>query len=121
MKKFLPVIICSFLMILTKTAFAQSFTVNTTADTHAASPTTSPNDGSGNISIRSACEYANAVAGRVVTINIPAGTFILNAGTTASQPNTNTIMLGSFTQNVSLIGAGPVSTIIRMGTGTSQD
>src|SRR5258708_2649059 len=55
------------------------FTVTTSGDTHAVSPGTSPNDGGGNISVRSAIEAANAQAG-ATTINIPPGTYNLSLG-----------------------------------------
>ncbi len=90
---------------------AGPFTVNTTADTHAASPSTSPNDGASHISLRSAIEAANAQSG-ATTINVPAGTYTLTLGelqvsTTASK-------------TISIVGAGALTTIISQGDGVNR-
>src|ERR1035437_5774062 len=90
---------------------AGPFTVNTTSDTHAVSPATSPNDGSGFISLRSAVEAANAQRG-ATTINLPAGSYNLTLGELAIATNggkTNTIL-----------GAGPASTIVSQTNPTNR-
>lgn len=55
-----------------------TLTVNTANDTHAVSASASPNDASGNISLRSAIEYlnANAAGGDTVNFSLPAGSTI---------------------------------------------
>ena len=53
--------------------FADSLTVNTTADLHATTPATSPFAGGSNITLRSALEYVDLRVGPH-TITVPAGT-----------------------------------------------
>jgi hypothetical protein len=79
------------------------FTVNTTSDTHATSPASSPNDSGGHISLRSAVEAANAQSG-ATTINVPAGTYNLSLGELGIAAN------GNKTNTIS--GAGVASTIV---------
>jgi len=90
---------------------AGNFTVNTTADTHAVSPGTSPNDSGGNISLRSAIEAANAQAGPS-TITLPAGTYTLSLGELSVAPN------GSKTNTIT--GAGAATTIVNQADGTNR-
>ncbi len=85
---------------------AGPFTVNTDTDTHAAHPSTSPDDANANISLRSAIEAANAQAGPT-TIHVPAGTYTLSLGELDVSP------LGSKT--ITIAGAGAASTIISQG------
>jgi len=85
---------------------AGPFTVTTDTDTHAIHPSTSPNDASSHISLRSAIEAANAQVG-ATTINVPAGTYTLSLGELDLSP------LGSKTITIS--GAGAVATIISQG------
>ena len=90
---------------------AGPFTVNTTSDTHAVSPASSPNDSGGHISLRSAIEAANAQSG-ATTINVPAGTYNLTLGELAVAPNggkTNTIL-----------GAGAAGTIVNQTDGSNR-
>ncbi len=90
---------------------AGPFTVNTTSDTHAVTPASSPNDSGGHVSLRSAIEAANAQSG-ATTINVPAGTYNLTLGELAVAPNglkTNT-----------LIGAGPASTFVSQTDGSNR-
>src|SRR5579862_5254412 len=65
---------------------AGPFTVNTSNDTHAVNPASSPNDSGGQVSLRSAIEAANAQSG-ATTINIPAGTYNLTLGELGVAPN----------------------------------
>ena len=67
----------SIAIILTEAATAQNYTVNSAADTHATSPTTSPLDGSSLITLRSAMEAATQIAGTHV-ITIPSGITVIN-------------------------------------------
>jgi hypothetical protein len=84
---------------------AGPWTVNTTSDTHAANPAVSPNDGGGNISLRSAIEAANAQGG-TTTINVPPGTYTLSLGELQIGPSGNI--------NVTINGTGnPSSTVIQ--------
>jgi hypothetical protein len=82
---------------------AGPFTVNTTSDTHATSPASSPNDSGGHVSLRSAIEAANAQSG-ATTINVPAGTYNLSLGELGIAAN------GNKTNTIS--GAGVASTIV---------
>lgn len=91
-------------------AFAGTFNVNTTTDTHAANLTTGA-DASGNISLRSACEAANTQAGPN-TINLPAGTYTLVLGEIVVGTSTNL--------NTTISGAGSASTVIRQTTVSSR-
>src|ERR1051325_5397398 len=73
---------------------AAVFTVNTTTDSHAVTPSSSANDNTGHVSLRSAIEAANAQNG-ASTINVPAGTFSLTLGELSIAPGggkTNTIL-----------------------------
>lgn len=58
---------------------AGTYTVTVLNDTHAVSPSTSPNDSGGHISVRSAIEAANAQASPTI-INISPGTYNLTFG-----------------------------------------
>ena len=90
---------------------AGPFTVNTTGDTHAVTPASSPNDSGGHVSLRSAIEAANAQGG-ATTINVPAGTYNLTLGELGIAPNglkTNAI-----------VGAGAVSTIVNQTDPTNR-
>jgi predicted outer membrane repeat protein len=80
-----------------------AFIVNTTADTHAASPATSPNDGNGNISLRSALEAANAQSGATITVG--AGTYNLSLGELSVAP------LGGLTILINGAGADGTSVV----------
>ncbi len=82
---------------------AGPFTVNTTSDTHAVTPASSPNDSTAHISLRSAIEAANAQAGATI-INVPAGTYNLALGELGVAPN------GAKTN--SILGAGALTTIV---------
>jgi hypothetical protein len=106
-------VLCSILtLLLTLSAHAAGpFTVDITNDTHAVSPATSPNDGSGNVSLRSAIEAANAQAGPT-TINLPSGLFNLSLGELAVAPNG--------TNNINIIGAGFASTTVAQADGTNR-
>ncbi|HKW28033.1 MAG TPA: hypothetical protein VJT54_01760 [Verrucomicrobiae bacterium] len=90
---------------------AGPFTVNTSNDTHAVNPASSPNDSGGQVSLRSAIEAANAQSG-ATTINVPAGTYNLTLGELGVAPNggkTNTIL-----------GAGAASTIVNQTDGSNR-
>src|SRR5579872_1614942 len=90
---------------------AGPFTVNITGDTHALSPGSSPNDSSGNVSLRSAIEAATAQSGPTA-INVPAGTFNLSLGELAIAPNgANTITIN---------GAGSAQTIVNQADGINR-
>ena len=68
------------LLVLAGSAWAAGpFNVNVTNDTHAVSSSTSPNDSTGHVSLRSAIEAANAQTG-ATTIKIPPGTYNLGLG-----------------------------------------
>jgi len=90
---------------------AGPFTVNTTGDTHAVSPASSPNDSGGQISLRSAIEAANAQSG-ATTINVPAGTFNLTLGELDVAPN------GGKTNII--LGASAASTIVNQTDGSNR-
>ena len=107
-----PALLIVLLSILVPSAQAAGpFTVNTTSDTHALSPATSPNDGGGNISLRSAIEAASAQSGPT-TIIVPSGTFNLSLGELAVAPNgTNTILIS---------GAGPANTFVKQTDGINR-
>ena len=62
-----------------KAIAAGPFTVTTVNDSHATNPGSSPLDGNGNVSLRSAIEAANAEAG-ATTINVPPGIYNLADG-----------------------------------------
>src|SRR5579864_8569511 len=81
---------------------AGPFNVSTTADTHAVSPSSSPNDLNGGVSLRSAIEAANAQAG-ATTINVPAGTYSLALGELDVSPSGG--------KTISILGAGAATTI----------
>lgn len=82
---------------------AGPFTVSTAADSHATNAAVSALDGTGNISVRSAIEAANAQSG-ATTIIIPPGAYSLSLGELDLSTNAN--------QTATLSGAGPASTII---------
>lgn len=81
-----------------------SFTVNTTTDSHDATPGNGLcADSSGLCSLRAAIEESNALpAGTTVTVTVPAGNYKLKLGALAVTHNTITIN-----------GVGPASTIVR--------
>jgi hypothetical protein len=85
---------------------AGPFTVNTDSDTHAAHPSTSPDDANANISLRSAIEAANAQTGATI-VHVPAGAYTLSLGELDLSPN------GSATITIS--GAGAANTVIKQG------
>jgi hypothetical protein len=87
------------------------FTVNVTGDTHAVNPASSPKDSSGNVTLRSAIEAANAQAGPT-TINVPGGTFNLSLGELTIAPNgANTI---------TIVGAGSEKTAVNQADGINR-
>lgn len=92
------------------TVFAITVAVNTTSDTHASSPSSSPNDGSGNVSLRSAIEYANDHSG--TTVSVGSGTYNLSLGEIQID------ISSSFTIIVN--GAGAGSTIVKQTDGTNR-
>lgn len=96
-----------FLGILQKVS-ALTFTVTSTGDTHAVSPTTSALDGSGQVTLRSAVEAATQIGGSH-TIIIPAGNYTLTLGQ---------ITLGNSGagNNITIQGAGKASTTITQTT-----
>ena len=104
--------VLALLLTLTEpTRAAGPFTVNTTSDTHAVAASSSPNDGGGHISLRSAIEAANAQSG-ATTISVPAGAYNLTLGELAIAPNggkTNTFA-----------GAGAAGTVINQTDGTNR-
>lgn len=89
---------------------AGTFNVNTTGDTHAANLVTGT-DGSGNISLRSACEAANTQAGPH-TVNLPAGTYTLTLGEIAIGNSTNL--------NTAIAGFSSATTVISQSTPNSR-
>ncbi len=82
---------------------AGPFNVSTTADTHAVSPSSSPTDVNGAVSLRSAIEAANAQAG-ATTINVPAGTYSLTLGELDVSPSGG--------KTISIHGATAATTIV---------
>jgi hypothetical protein len=85
---------------------AGPFTVNTTNDTHAVLPLASALDSSGNISLRSATEAANAQGG-TTTINVPPGTYNLSISPFELQVGSDP------SENITINGTGtPSNTII---------
>ena len=94
-----------FSIVLTLSAAAQNFTVNTTNDTHAANFTTG-DDGTGHISFRSALEAANNLGGTQAIV-VPAGTYNLTLGM---------ITLNDKAETIAIIGAGAATTIVHMTT-----
>jgi len=68
-------------------------------------------DGHNTNQLRGAIEAADALGG-THTINVAAGTYILTLGE---------ISFGNTAQNITIIGAGPASTIISMTTGAAKD
>jgi len=94
-----------FSVLLTLSAVAQNFTVNTTNDTHAANLTTG-DDGTGHVSFRSALEAANNLGGTQAIV-VPAGTYNLTLGM---------IIMNDKAENIAIIGAGAATTIVHMTT-----
>src|ERR1700690_293566 len=90
---------------------AGPFTVNTTGDTHAVIPASSPNDSGRQVSLRSPVEAAKAQSG-ATTINVPAGTYNLGLGEIDIAPG------GNKTNTIS--GAGAASTIINQSDPTNR-
>jgi hypothetical protein len=91
-------------MLLAHPAWAAGpFNVDTTTDTHAVDATTSANDNTGHISLRSAIEAANAQAG-ATTINVSSGTFDLSLGELTVAPNGG--------KTLSIVGAGSSASIV---------
>jgi len=89
----------------------RTFVVNTTSDTHAATPVNGDGlDNSGSISLRSALEAANAVGGTSI-ITLSASTYTLSLGA---------ITIGTSAQNITINGVDSSSTIIQMS-GTLTD
>ena len=85
--------------------------VNTSADTHAATPANGTGvDNAGNISLRSALEAANAVGGTSI-IKLSASTYALSLGA---------IVIGERAQNITINGVDSSTTIIEM-TATNKD
>lgn len=98
-------------LLLISVSLASTITVNTLNDTHAASPGSSALDGSGNISLRSALENADAVVG-TYTINFSiTGTINLSLGEISFGSNPG--------ENITIDGSGQTITINM--TGTNQD
>ena len=90
---------------------AGPYNVNTTSDTHAANASSSPNDSTGHVSLRSAIEAANVQSG-AVTINVPAGTYNLSLGEIDLAPG------GDRTEIIT--GAGSASTIVNQTDGVNR-
>jgi len=88
-----------------------TYTVNTTGDTHAAAPASSPNDSGGHISLRSAIEAASAQSSPT-TINVPAGTYNLTLGELDLYPSGNGTAF--------ITGAGPATTIVNQTDGSNR-
>ena len=91
-------------------ARAASFSVTTTADTHAINPGSSPNDGGGQVSLRSALEAANAQSGATITLG--AGTYSLSLGELPVAP------LGGLAITINGVGAG--STTVQQTDGLNR-
>jgi len=90
------------------TTFAHTFTVNSTNDTHAASPGSGAcADAQGHCSLRAAIEEANG-ENAAVQIDLPAGNYVLSLG----------VLTVSDTAGVSIVGTG--NPVIN-GNGTTQD
>src|SRR4051812_44681326 len=92
-----------FSVLLTLSAAANTFNVNTTNDAHATNLTTgevSP----GVFSFRSVLEAANNLGG-THTINVPAGTYDLTLGM---------ITMNDIAENITINGAGAATTIVHM-------
>ncbi len=85
--------------LLSVTAFANTYNVTDVTDGHATNQ------------LRGAIEAADA-AGGSHTINVAAGTYVLTLGQ---------ITFGNTAQNITIIGAGPASTIISMTAGATRD
>src|SRR5262245_61465776 len=88
--------------------FATFLSVRTVANVYNVTNTT---DGLGLNQLRGAILDADALGG-THTINVAAGTYILTLGQ---------ITFGNTAQNITIIGAGPASTIISMTAGAGQD
>src|SRR5215212_3704614 len=88
--------------------FATLLSVTTVANVYNVTNTT---DGFALNQLRGAILDADALGG-THTINVAAGTYILTLGE---------IVFGNTAQNITIIGAGPASTIISMTTGAGQD
>lgn len=97
-------------IVLISVSLASTITVNTTNDTHAAARASSPADGSGNVSLRSALEFADAVGGTNIINFSVSGTINLSLGE---------ISFGNTAENITIDGAGQ-SIVINM-TNTNQD
>ena len=93
-------LLVSIFSIISICATAQNFTVNSNADTHAASPTTSALDGSGFITLRSAMEASTQIAGTHV-ITIPGSITTINL--TLGQITVGAAAVGN---NITLNGPG---------------
>src|ERR1700681_1634558 len=94
-----------FTMLLSVTAVATVYNVNTTNDTHAVNAADGSGlDAGGNISLRSALEAADAVGG-TSTINLLGVTYTLTLGQ---------IIFGSTPENITIHGTDPLNTIISM-------
>ncbi len=92
---------------------AGPFTVNTPSDTHAVNAGTSPDDGSGNISLRSAIEAANAQTG-ATTINVPPGIYNLTLGELDLATNAGKNI------TVQAVGGNAANTIVNQTNGTDR-
>ena len=102
-------------LVLLPLADLRAVTVTTFNDTHATAPGSSPNDGTSHISLRSAIEYANAhSSSSIITIIVPAGTYILNLGELDIGPAT------SGADVIGIVGAGASTTIIKQSDGINR-
>jgi gliding motility-associated-like protein len=89
----------------------RTLVVNTTSDTHAATPSNGNGlDNAGNVSLRSALEAANAVGGTSI-ITLSASTYTLSLGA---------ITIGTNSQNITINGVDSSSTVVQMS-GTLTD
>jgi hypothetical protein len=91
---------------------ATTFTVNTTADTHAKTPGSSPQDSATHISLRSAIEAANAETGSF-TISVPAGTYELTLGELQVSTATGASV-------IDISGVGAATTVVMQTDGTNR-
>lgn len=114
------VLLLSMAVISSYTVTAQNYAVTSNADTHAATPASSPLDGTGQITLRSAIEASTAIAGtHIITIpgSITAISLSLGQITVGSAGAGNNITINGPGKNVLTITQTTANRVFSTGTG----
>jgi len=97
-----------------------SFTVNTTADTHDATPGDGTcADSGGNCSLRAAVEEANALQ-KTVAVDVPAGTYLLTIGTVTTTDVAGLVITGAGADSTVIDASGASASVVTVAQGPSS-